>query len=73
MHTVCIHLQQRKPVQQLTAVSAQKRLLALVDGTLYLMNMITLELYDTGQRVAKVMGKSTCTCTYIHPSRGNVQ
>ena len=45
---------QRKPIQQLTAVSSQRRLLALVDGLLYLMNMSTLELYDTGQRIQKV-------------------
>jgi hypothetical protein len=48
----------RKPIQQLTAVSSQKRLLALVDGILYLMNMSTLELYDIGQRIAKL----NCYC-----------
>ena len=53
-HTHTLTQQQRKPIQQLTAVPSQKRLLALVDGTLYLMNMATLELYDTGQRIAKV-------------------
>jgi hypothetical protein len=48
----------RKPIQQLTAVSSQRRLLALVDGLLYLMNMSTLELYDTGQRIQKL----NCYC-----------
>ena len=45
---------QRRPIQQLTVVLSQKRLLALADGMLYLMHMATLELYDTGQRIPKV-------------------
>ena len=58
-------LAQRKPIQQLTVVSSQRRLLALVDGLLYLMNMSTLELYDTGQRMVKV-------CRYERLSWGNL-
>ena len=45
---------QRKPIQQLTAVPSEKRLLALVDGSLHLMNMSSLELYSSSQRISKV-------------------
>ncbi|XP_064384439.1 transforming growth factor-beta receptor-associated protein 1 homolog isoform X2 [Halichondria panicea] len=48
----------RKPVQQLTVVPHQKRLVAMVDGVLYVMHMSTLELFDTGQRVSRIQ----CYC-----------
>lgn len=48
----------KKAVQQLTVVAAQKKLLALVDGFLYVMHMHTLELFDTGQRISRIQ----CYC-----------
>lgn len=48
-------LVQKKPVQQLAIVSSQGKLLALVDGFLYLMSSNKLELHDSGQKIKNIL------------------